>query len=189
MTDPTTNMERAMQHAREVLVGERVRLRELHDGDLPHLVRWWRDPRVAVFNNMIHPRPDKPLEDQFREWSLNESTIGAALCVETIGGSLVGHVALFGAEGRNRCATFGIMIGPEHQSKGLGTEATSLMVGFGFRELGLHRIELTVNADNVRAIAAYDKAGFVQEGIMRDKLFYDGAFHDQVLMAALSPHG
>lgn len=125
----------------------------------------------------------------FKTWSKNESATGAGFCVETVEGELVGHVALWGAETRNRCATFGIVIGPEHQSRGLGTEATRLMVTYGFYYLGLHRIELMVNADNARGIAAYQKAGFEQEGLFRSKLFYGGRFHDQVFMAALSPAG
>lgn len=61
------------------------------------------------------------------------------------------------------------------------------MVNYGFCELGLHRIELAVNADNARGVAAYRRAGFEQEGLLRSKLFYGGQFHDQVFMAALSP--
>lgn len=183
----TTQMDRALQWARRALVGERIRLRELRDADLPTLVRWWRDPEVAVFNNRVLPRPDGPLEEQFRAWSTNDSAMGAGFCVETLDSELIGHVALFGADAGNRCATFGIVIGPEHQSQGYGTEATRLMADFGFLQLGLHRIELQVNADNVRGISAYRKAGFEKEGLLRGKLFYAGRFHDQVIMARLSP--
>lgn len=99
-------------------------------------------------------------------WSGNGTSGGAGLCVETLGEELIGHVALCGADVRNRCATFAIVIGPDHQSRGLGTEATQLMTNFGFCELGLHRIELSVNADNTRGIAAYRMAGFDQEGLL-----------------------
>lgn len=184
--DALSSMEKVLVAAREALNGDRVRLRELRDADLPKLVDWWRRPDVAVFNDRIQPRPDRPVEDMFRHWSENGSAAAAGFCVETLDGELVGHVALWGAEVRNRCATFGIMIGPEHQSKGLGSDATRLMVNYGFSELGLHRIELMVNAENDRAIAAYRRAGFEQEGLFRAKLFYGGRFHDQVFMAALS---
>ena len=123
----------------------------------------------------------------FTNWSRNDSSSGAAFCVETVEGELVGHVALWGADVRNRCATFAIVIAPQHQSQGLGTEATRLMMNYGFNELGLHRIELQVSADNTRGVAAYQRAGFAQEGLLRSKLFYGGQFHDQVVMAALSP--
>lgn len=182
-------MAATLEAARAALTGERVRLRELREGDLPALVAWWRDPEVAVFNDHVLPRPDRPVEELFRGWSVNGGSGGAGFSVETRDGELVGHVSLWGAEVRNRCATFGIVIGPEHQSRGFGTEATRLAVDYGFRELGLHRIELSVNAENARAIAAYRRAGFEQEGVFRSKLFFDGRFHDQVFMAALSPVG
>lgn len=182
-------MRQVLDGARGVLRGERVQLRELQDSDLPALVTWWRNPEVARFNDRLQPRPDGPLREMFTNWSSNESSAGAAFCVETTEGDLIGHVTLWGAEVRNRCATFAIVIGPEHQSKGFGTEATGLMVNYGFTELGLHRIELQVNADNTRGVAAYQRAGFEQEGILRSKLFYGGQFHDQILMATLSHLG
>lgn len=122
----------------------------------------------------------------FANWSRNDSAAGAGFCAETLEGELIGHVTLWGADVRNRCATFAIVIGPEHQSKGLGTEVTRLMTQYGFAELGLHRIELQVNADNSRAVAAYRRAGFEQEGLLKSKLYYAGQFHDQVMMAVLN---
>lgn len=179
-------MRQVLDGARNALRGEHVQLRELRDADLSQLVAWWREPEVARFNDRVQPRPDGPLREMFTNWSSNDSSAGAAFCVETIEGELVGHVALWGAEVRNRCATFAIVIGPEHQSQGNGTEATRLMMNYGFTELGLHRIELQVNADNPRGIAAYQRAGFEQEGVLKSKLFYGGQFHDQIIMAALS---
>jgi ribosomal protein S18 acetylase RimI-like enzyme len=76
-------------------------------------------------------------------------------------GVLAGHAALFGATAHNRTATFAIMIGPPHQNRGLGTEATRLALRFGFDELGLHRIQLVVNGFHERGIATYKKVGFV----------------------------
>lgn len=180
-------MSHVLAQARGALESSQVRLRELRDQDMKPLVQWWREPEVAIFNDRVQPRPDGPVEEMFRSWSNNASAAGAGFCIETLDCELLGHVALWGAEPRNRCATFGILIGPEHQSRGLGTESTRLMVNYGFSELGLHRIELTVNADNARAIAAYRTAGFEQEGLLQRKLFYGGQFHDQVLMAVLEP--
>ncbi|CCH78214.1 GCN5-related N-acetyltransferase [Nostocoides japonicum T1-X7] len=187
MPEAHARMESVRAGARRALAGEQVRLRELREADLPELVAWWRDPDVAVFNSHVQPRPDKPLEEMFRSWSDNGSSAGVAFCVETLNEELVGHVSMWGADVRNRCATFGIVIGPEHQTRGFGTEATRLMISYGFTELGLHRIELMVHAENERAIAVYRRVGFEQEGLFRSKLFYGGCFHDQVLMATLSP--
>jgi RimJ/RimL family protein N-acetyltransferase len=51
------------------------------------------------------------------------------------------------------------------------------------RRFGLTRIELTVYADNVRAIALYRSVGFQQEGVLKDAALIDGVYLDSLLMA------
>ena len=76
----------------------------------------------------------------------------------------VGLVRLSPIDTKARTATFAIAIfDPERLGQGLGTEATRLTIAYGFSQLGLDRITLKVLADNFRAIAAYEKAGFVTE--------------------------
>jgi hypothetical protein len=70
-------------------------------------------------------------------------------------------------------------------SKGLGTEAIKLLLDFVFGRLGLHRMMLNVLAFNTRAIRAYKKCGFVQEGCHRNSVWIDGKFHDEFTMAVL----
>jgi len=53
-------------------------------------------------------------------------------------------------------------------------------------ELDKHRVSLEVFDFNARAIRAYEKVGFRQEGRMRDALWWDGAPHDTLLMAVLA---
>jgi RimJ/RimL family protein N-acetyltransferase len=79
------------------------------------------------------------------------------------------------------------MLGPSGQGRGLGTEATRLLLGYAFEHLPLHRIELEVYAFNPRARRAYEKAGFVVEGRRRDALLYDGERVDAIVMSVLRP--
>jgi RimJ/RimL family protein N-acetyltransferase len=61
-----------------ILQGDRVRLRALEDGDLPDLVRWWREPEWAILQQQnVRPRPEADVIEQFRKWSGNEAA-GAA---------------------------------------------------------------------------------------------------------------
>lgn len=73
-----------------------------------------------------------------------------------------------------------------HVNKGYGTDAMRLMVDYGFKHLNLHRIELTVYAFNPRAIRAYEKVGFKQEGILRHALYWEGEYIDGILMSILA---
>jgi RimJ/RimL family protein N-acetyltransferase len=48
---------------------------------------------------------------------------------------------------------------------------------------GFRRVELAVHADNPRAIALYERIGFVREGIKRRATCIDGRFGDAIMMA------
>ena len=52
------------------------------------------------------------------------------------------------------------MITTKMQNKGYGKEALMRSVEYGFNELGLNRIFLSVYADNPRAVHVYEKCGF-----------------------------
>lgn len=80
----------------------------------------------------------------------------------------IGTIGLHGLDLRNGSAEFGIAIGEKTEwNKGQGTDALRAICDFGFGELRLERISLTVYANNERARRAYEKAGFVHEGTLR----------------------
>ena len=59
------------------------------------------------------------------------------------------------------------------------------MLGYGFNQLNLHRIFLTVLSFNARAIRAYEKVGFKKEGVFREHIYRDGKYHDVYYMGIL----
>lgn len=87
-----------------------------------------------------------------------------------------------------RAAELGMRIGNEaDRGKGYGTAALKLALAYAWNTLNLKRVSLTVFAHNQRAIAAYRKAGFEREGLMRKAAFISGQWVDVVMMAALNP--
>jgi RimJ/RimL family protein N-acetyltransferase len=189
--DPQWSVASAGCYGRQVLTGNRVRLRGLRDDDLPTLVRWWQDPELGALQmTSVAPASEAAARELFGRWSANQdSSVG--FCIETLAtpgqpALLVGHLDLFQVQPKTRSATFAIGLGSEHLGRGYGTDATRLAVSYGFREMNLHRIQLTTLAFNERALAAYRKAGFREEGRRRDGVFHDGAYHDEVLMSVLS---
>ena len=102
------------------------------------------------------------------------------------GDQLIGNCSLMQTDWRNRKAVLGIGIGDKaYWGKGYGSEATALLMEYAFDELNLHRVELEVYDFNERARRAYEKVGFVHEGICREALFRDGAYHDIHIMGLL----
>ena len=98
----------------------------------------------------------------------------------------IGEVVLNQLDEDNNSANFRIALANStHFGKGYGSEATKLLIDFGFEQLNLHRIELEVYDFNPRAQRVYEKVGFVVEGIRRDVLLWDGKYQSGILMAML----
>lgn len=188
MTWDSDGTKAARRYGSTLLEGALVRFRALEDSDLLDLVRWWRDPEWAVLQQVIvRPRPADSVTDVFRSWSESERSgdVGFSV-VDRLSGALVGHVRLFGATLPVRAATLAVMIGSEHVGHGYGTDAVRLLTDYGFREMGLNRIEIQVHAFNDRARAVYAKTGYQVEGVRREATYHDGHFHDEVIMSALA---
>jgi RimJ/RimL family protein N-acetyltransferase len=83
-------------------------------------------------------------------------------------------------------AELAICMDRDHIGGGWGTDALRVLLAFAFTGVGLERVYLTTNAkDNARAIRAYEKAGFSQEGRLRNAYRSAGGMHDALLMAIL----
>jgi RimJ/RimL family protein N-acetyltransferase len=68
---------------------------------------------------------------------------------------------------------------------GLGTAMMKKLLELAKKE-GIHKIDLSVIADNQIAIHLYKKFGFQIEGVSRDSFFgSDGKYHDMVKMGLL----
>jgi RimJ/RimL family protein N-acetyltransferase len=102
-------------------------------------------------------------------------------------GEVLGEVVLNELDATNACCNFRIGLrGPEVFGKGYGTEATGLLLDYAFDLVGLHRVELEVYEFNPRGRRCYEKAGFVQEGVRRKALHWEGEWYDVVLMGILA---
>lgn len=85
----------------------------------------------------------------------------------------------------NRSCGFRTLIGAAGRGRGLGTEATRLIVEHALTTMGLHRVRLEVYDLNPRARHVYERVGFVHEGTGRDALLMDGEWVDVHYMAIL----
>ena len=86
---------------------------------------------------------------------------------------------------RNRHSLYIVMgVLQDFWGKGVGGGLLSAME-LRAVERGIHRLELTVNALNQRAISLYERAGFEREGVKRHSLRIDGRYVDEIYMAKI----
>jgi L-phenylalanine/L-methionine N-acetyltransferase len=108
--------------------------------------------------------------------------------VAEVDGRVVGNIGLHLYPDRPRrrhAATFGMAVHDDWQGMGIGGALLQGILDLADRWLNLTRIELEVYTDNEAAIRLYERAGFEQEGRLRNYAFRDGQYVDAYVMARL----
>jgi RimJ/RimL family protein N-acetyltransferase len=164
-----------------------IKFKPLTNEHLTPFYTWLKDDYVIKYSLTLFQQLST--EEEISKWYselLKDSknyTTGIFLKESEV---LIGYSGICNISSANRSGEFFIFIGDKsHWGKGIGTLVTKQILAYGFEELNLNRIMLTVSAPNIGGIRAYEKAGFKKEGIMRNACFRDGQFHDKIMMSIL----
>ncbi len=173
----------AHNDSRQLLHGERVRLRPLEEADAPAIAAIQSSTTLLRALDVIPAMPRSVAQIAAWAQAQREASNGFLFAIETLGEAADGREVIGWAEldgvlwsaGTTWCS---IALGEAWQGRGYGREALALLFDFVFDELNLHRVSLTVFAHNVRAIRLYEQLGFVHEGTAREFFQRDGQRHD-----------
>ncbi|MFA6922771.1 MAG: GNAT family N-acetyltransferase [Bacteroidales bacterium] len=138
----------------------KVTIRPLEESDALLSYKWRNDEDIWKYTGN---KPDKKITLKIeKEWikkvivKHNEKRF--AICV---GNEMeyVGNVQLTDITKDN--AQFHIFIGKKkYHGLGIGTQATKLIIDYGFKKIKIKTIYLTVNPENIAAVRSYEKCGF-----------------------------
>jgi len=171
---------------------DRLRLRALEMSDCPRVAELAGDKRIYDMTLLIpHPYSVKQAEDwigthpahwsRWREdWTMNFAIRSNA------SDELMGVIGLVGVP-RHKRAEMGYWLGVPFWGNGFMSEAARAMVEFAFGTLGANRLEAGVFDGNTASMNVLRKAGFHEEGVLRQRFFKDGKFVDERMFANLKP--
>ena len=164
------------------------RLRELRRSDLPTINGWRADKdlidRLGATFRYINEEVDERWFNAYMD--RRSTTVRCAIVEADKPDTILGLVSLCDIDSHNRSCVFHIMIGDKNaRGKGMGTFAVTEILRHAFEDLNLNRVELTVLPDNEPALALYRRAGFQQEGLLRQQVYKNGAYRDMILMSIL----
>jgi RimJ/RimL family protein N-acetyltransferase len=179
--------------SKPTLTGTLVHLRPFTADDVGAMRVILEDPEVHRLTGSIHRAADHGPgdvedEERLRSWYATRAEADGRLdlaVVERASGTVVGEVVLNEWDGENNSCNFRTLIGPAGRNRGIGTEATRLIIGHGFETLRLHRISLDVFSFNPRAQRVYQKVGFVVEGVAREAFRWEDEWIDEIWMSIL----
>ncbi|MCE7986036.1 MAG: N-acetyltransferase [Caldilinea sp. CFX5] len=79
---------------------------------------------------------------------------------------------------QQRSVAIGYDLARSHWGQGIATEAVDATLRFGFRQMGLHRIEVNTCIDDLNSVRLVERLGFQREGVRREAtLEDDGLYH------------
>lgn len=166
-----------------ILWGEKAGIRPLQPKDAGALHRYMCDPEVAhlLFEEKTGYVPGR-LSLALSIWATS-LTFRPEWAIVDEQRRFIGLLRLWRISERNRSAMLTIFIGERtHWGRGYGSDALRLGLREAFGPMDLHRVELHVFDFNQRAIRAYEKVGFVREGVRRQALLRGARFHDILVM-------
>lgn len=167
-----------------MLEGDRVVLRPIQSWDRERLYEQVETIEVQALASNDPPLPRSLEEIQARDerWVEEQHTDAAWFAID-VDAELIGMCGLHSIDHYHQRAEVGIRLGKAYWGRGFGQDAVRTLLDYGFRHLNLAKISLRVLADDERAVGAYRKVGFVEEGRLRDHVWHDGARRDELVMS------
>lgn len=143
-----------------------IRLEPFERSDFKQLIAWIDSPEFMV--QWGGKTFSYPLTDQQLESYINSDTLSYRVVYEE-NNEVIGHISLT-PDPSNQSGRIGkVIVGNKNlQGLGIGQQMIRQVLDIAFGQLNVHRVCLGVFDFNHAAIACYEKAGFVKEGMLRE---------------------
>lgn len=162
-----------------VLETERLRLREIEQGDAEFLYENFSKPEVTQYYGMepfTDPEQGVRIAESFRNALAEKRGIRFAITLRETG-EMIGTAGFNAWNPYHKRTEIGYELNPDHWGKGYVTEVIRAVVDYGF-STGLERIGAIITCDNPASRRAVEKNGFVREGLLRGYLQQGGTARD-----------
>lgn len=160
-----------------VLETERLVLRKFDQDDLPDILRW------EEISNARNPKIDA---QKFLDYSFGEYREGGAgpwgMQLKK-SGEMVGNCGFPHIIFEELCGEVNYYVDPRHRGQGLALEAVKALLKFGFRDIGLTRIQGRCEPENLGSERVMQKAGMKFEGFIEHAPFSNDPSPKQKLYA------
>jgi RimJ/RimL family protein N-acetyltransferase len=176
---------------RPFLESTRLYLREVRLSDVTEIYyRWMNDPEVIqCLQTRFYPNSIEGLRAYVDEKLNDRSNVFLAILLKD-GERHIGNIKLGPIDWIHRRADIGIMIGEKDcWGKGYATEAIRLVADYAFSVLNLHKLTAGCEEHCRGSAKAFQKAGFVVEGLRRQQYYSRGLYADEILMGLVRPEG
>ena len=150
-----------------------IQLEKFEKSDTGQLISWIDSPAFLLQwagSAFDFPLTEEQLESYVENADREEADVFIYKVRDVEKDKVIGHISLGRIDRKHRCARIGKVLVGDHdvRGKGIGGKMIAEVLKVAFNELNMHRVSLGVFDFNTGAIACYEKAGFVKEGLLRE---------------------
>ena len=164
---------------------QRLILRGLSEDDIPFLFKHFGKDEINAFVADDNVRSMVEARELYEKYIAPRPSLFRLGLVLKETGNLIGTLGLYGIDNVNKRAVVGVDLMKEYWGKGLMSEALQRLISYAFTEMRLNRIEGSADPQNLKSIQLLERCGFKKEGVLRQKSYYKGAFHDDAIYSIL----
>ncbi len=169
--------------------GERIYLRRLNAGDVSEdYLTWMNAPEINRYlESRFYTQTMESLHGFVAAMAEDEHNLFTGIFLKD-GDRHIGNIKLGPINVYHGFADIGLLIGDRAcWGKGYASEAIGILSDFAFEQVGLHRVTAGAYADNEGSSRAFEKCGFIREGILHNHWLSDGKFQDGVCLGKVNP--
>ncbi|QTM99216.1 GNAT family N-acetyltransferase [Sediminibacillus dalangtanensis] len=149
-----------------------IKLEYFTEDDFDLLISWITSPELTMQWSgpaFTYPLTRGQLSTYIKSANQDGADTYAFKAVDTNSGQIVGHISIGRIDYGHMTGRIGkVMVTEQARGKKVAGRMLEQILEFAFLNLGLNRVSLGVFDFNTPAIKAYEKAGFTNEGLIRE---------------------
>jgi ribosomal-protein-alanine N-acetyltransferase len=177
-----------MPAAFPTLYTERLKLIEINDLHLADIFKLFGDDRVTKYYNVATLQEEASAQkfiDHFSNRFAEGAGIRWGIASKAVDDRIIGTIGFNNFEANHR-ATIGYDLQAVHWGNRYAVEAINAVAEYGFTHLNINRIEAEVMQGNHASEKVLAAAGFKNEGILRQWMYWNGQHYDMTMFSLLS---
>ncbi|WP_239769842.1 GNAT family protein [Mammaliicoccus sp. P-M57] len=161
-----------------------INIRALYKEDEALILKWKENKNLRNLIGTIFPINELEHQKWFENKMLDKN--GRIFIIEENYQNPIGLIGFNQIDWINRNAELFIFIGnKQYRGKGIGEQATNIILDFAKENLNLVMIYLKVFSFNDSAIKMYEKIGFNIDGKLRKSKYFKGNYYDTIYMSKI----
>jgi len=166
--------------------GQNISLVPLNSNHVEQYAAWENDFRVRVYARNVQPKSVELFKQYLEpkgEGLKNELTMEIWHNTDN---KAIGDCGYHNIRWFDRTCVIGLQIGePKYWGQTYATEATSLLIDYGFKELNFHKLYGYIFTPNVASWKCAEKNGLTREAVLKKDSYINGKYEDTYVYSIL----